>query len=493
MNTRNGDAGLQLATRTVFRLVLAVLLLRLLTLGIYPLMDSTEARYAEIGRKMLELGDWVTPWFDHGIPFWGKPPLMFWLTAGSFGIFGSNEFAARLPHFLAGLLCIFLLWQWAALYNRQVATWSMALLAGTLLFIGTAGGVMTDMSLEVGIVLAMRGFWLALYGPESLRRREGWLFFVGLAIGLLAKGPLVLVITGLPIGLWSLWGNERLARIWQALPWARGIALMLLLAAPWYLLAEQKTPGFLSYFLAGEHWHRFVTPGWTGDRYGSAHAVPHGMIWIYALISCLPWTLLLPVLAWRQRGTALRVREALRVHEGNEDNRRLSRYLLLWALMPCVFFTFAGNLLPTYVLPGIPALALLLAHWLDRLPERAHVERWLAAGLMVTALLVPAVPLAVNHSGIGELRSAKALVNDFHASRKNNEPLLVLGSKNKFSLAFYTRGEARFLAGGSSLPGNVRACYLAVTPRLQATLPPAVAARMQPQGMHGQYRLFHIP
>lgn len=86
--------------RLVLLALVAVVLMRLLTLGLYPLTDTTEARYAEVARKMVELGDWITPWYDYGVPFWAKPPLSTWLTAASFKVFGLNEFAARLPHFV---------------------------------------------------------------------------------------------------------------------------------------------------------------------------------------------------------------------------------------------------------------------------------------------------------------------------------------------------------------------------------------------------------
>ena len=105
--------------------------LRLVSLGLYPLMDNTEARYADIARVMLSLGDWVTPWYDTGVPFWGKPPLSFWTTGLSFSLLGVNEFAARLPHFLAALLVGWLVWGWAAPSARQQALAAVALLAGS--------------------------------------------------------------------------------------------------------------------------------------------------------------------------------------------------------------------------------------------------------------------------------------------------------------------------------------------------------------------------
>ncbi|HHH9695582.1 TPA: ArnT family glycosyltransferase, partial [Pseudomonas aeruginosa] len=82
--------------------------IRLLSLGSYPLMDTTEARYGEVARKMAELGDWITPWYDVGVPFWGKPPLAFWLSAGGQLLLGANEFASRLPHWLLGVLVLWL-------------------------------------------------------------------------------------------------------------------------------------------------------------------------------------------------------------------------------------------------------------------------------------------------------------------------------------------------------------------------------------------------
>src|SRR5665647_2327428 len=269
---------------------------RIATLGLYPLLDTTEARYAEIARKMVELNDWITPWFDYGVPFWGKPPLSFWMTAVSFKLFGINEFAARLPHFLGALLVAWLVWDWSTRRSRQEAWYSAALLAGSVVFFIAAGAVMTDMALVLGITLTMRGFWLGLHGTDAERGRERWLVFLGLIVGLLAKGPLVLVLAGIPIAVWAvLTGN--VAKVLRNLPWLRGGLLTIVLAGPWYMLAEQHTPGFLNYFLVGEHWHRFVTSGWKGDLYGTAHAFPRGSIWLFAVAACLPWALLTPIVA----------------------------------------------------------------------------------------------------------------------------------------------------------------------------------------------------
>jgi len=84
-------------------LLISTLTLRLLSLALYPLMDTTEARYGEMARIMFETGNWVTPMFDYDVPFWGKPPLFTWLSSLGFSLFGINEFAARVPHLLVGI------------------------------------------------------------------------------------------------------------------------------------------------------------------------------------------------------------------------------------------------------------------------------------------------------------------------------------------------------------------------------------------------------
>ena len=146
---------------------------------------------------------------------------------------------------------------------------------------------------------------------------------------------------------------------------------------PWYWLAELRTPGFLEYFLVGEHWYRFMVPGWDGDRYGHAHVFARGTIWLFAVLAALPWSLLIPVAAWRFRHCTRAAPPA---------DRPLLGYLLLWALTPCVLFTLSRNILWTYVLPGLPALALLAAIWLARLPIEAVERRLLPAGVAFTAV-----------------------------------------------------------------------------------------------------------
>ena len=211
--------------RWLLLLLVVVVAVRLATLGAYPLLDPTESRYAEIARKMLETGDWLVPQVDYGVPFWGKPPLSIWLSAITMAVFGVNEFAARLSSFLVIVGCGILVYRLALLRaGGDSALWAVTTFAATGLVFISAGAVMTDPALVCATTLSMAGFWLALHGPEGGRRAAGFAFFVGLAAGMLAKGPVALVLTFLPIGAWTLWTRQWRA-VWSGIPWFSGTLL----------------------------------------------------------------------------------------------------------------------------------------------------------------------------------------------------------------------------------------------------------------------------
>jgi 4-amino-4-deoxy-L-arabinose transferase-like glycosyltransferase len=472
----------------------AAVLLRLVLLAWLPLMDPAEGRYGEIGRKMAELGDWITPWHQYGVPFWGKPPLSFWMTAASLDWFGINEFAARLPHFLAGVATAWCVWnvarnghtaQWAASSTQRgdggsdqgsrphEALMAAAMLGTGLLFFLSSGAVMTDAALVLGTTMATMGAWLAMAGiDEGQRRRQGWLAFLGGAMGILAKGPLALVLVGTPLLLWAAW-NGRWRVLWTALPWVRGVLLMVALCAPWFVAAEMKTPGFFEYFFVGEHFHRFATPGWSGDLYGKAHHEPKGTIWLYAAGACLPWTVLLPALAVRRfllaranpgaghatrRDSAGTQNPPETLGPWNITPTEESRFVMLWALVPLLFFTVSSNIIWTYVLPAMPGLAWWAARWMGRNPGQGM--RWTTAGVWVAVVAWAALAMVADRIGRLDRASAKALVVACDAAWARHqgapsaaqqaardglrgdaaEPRLILLGRRSFSSHFYTHG-----------------------------------------------------
>lgn len=338
----------------IFVVFAFLLVCRLIAMDALPLNDSTEARYGEIARIMLETGNWVTPMQAYGEPFWAKPPLSMWLSALSMKCFGVNAFAARLPSLGFAMGVLALVWMMAARRRgRDFALVSTLVLAGTPYFFLNAGVVMTDPALLFCTTLCMVSCWQALH---ENRKIWGYLFFVGLGLGLLAKGPLVGVLVMVPLLLWAV-KQHAYRLLWQRMPWVWGSLLMLAIALPWYTWAEIRTPGFLHYFVIGEHLSRFLEPAWQGDKYGFAHAAPYGMIWVYALVGFLPWPVIALVGAWSSRH--------LKPVALPEQDGWMS-YLFFFALMPLIFFTFARNIIYPYTFASMPACALLFAEGMRR-------------------------------------------------------------------------------------------------------------------------------
>lgn len=362
-------------TRGLWILLFTVALLRLVSLAVYPLMDTTEARYGEMVRIMVETGNWLVPQIDYGVPFWGKPPLSFWASALSISLFTNSEFFMRLPHLLAAIAVLVVIWQFvlSLSFSRLQADITVAVIATSIGFLVVAGTVMTDTYLCLAMTLAMTGFWRGWHGEKI----QAYVMYAGLGLGMLAKGPVLIVLVGVALfpwlaihfGLKNMW-----LLVWQRLNPVSGLLLTLLIAAPWYWLAERANPGFLEYFILGEHFQRFTDSGWHGDLYGAGHARTRGTIWVYWLLVTLPWSPWLLIKALR----------AIMRKPTSIFSDQLSSFALLWMCSPMLLFTLAGNILPAYVVPGLPAVGLLVMLSIDLL--RPGHSRYLL--LVGPALLV---------------------------------------------------------------------------------------------------------
>jgi len=425
---------------TLLWLLVSVLAVRLGLAAALPFADTTEPRYAEIARIMAETGDWITPWFDYGVPFWGKPPLSFWTQALSFDLLGVTEFAGRLPSWLANAGIVYLVYATTRFLHatpdseraRTNGLWAALIYSTTALGFLSAGTVMTDSFLVLATTLVLASLIIRLQGGPAI---WGWLFFIGLALGLLAKGPLTLVLTGLPVFVWVAL-TRQWQTLWSSLPWVRGTLIMLHLALPWYILAELKTPGFLDYFIVGEHFKRFLVSDWRGDLYGNAHDFTRGTIWLYLVLASFPWGLI-ALIGWglsRWRGS--------RLNTGWQPRRRgLNGLILACALTPAVFFTFSGNILWTYVLPGLPFLAVLTAGLFTATSGRALPKYALAA-----ALLIPVVGAAAGSwyaLNPGQLKTERELIARLDALPGVAPGDLFYLDKAPFSARFYSHGEIR--------------------------------------------------
>lgn len=375
-------------------LLLFLLFSRLVAMYFIPLNDSTEARYGEIARLMFETGNWITPMHYLGVPFWAKPPLSTWLSASAIAIFGINPFAVRLPALLLSLIVLWLVWHMAKQrYNAMIAMTTVLVLASSLFFFLDAGTVMTDPALVCCTTLIFFAFWNAMVRQQ---RVWGYVFFIGLGLGLLAKGPIAIALTSLPIFLW-LFQQQQWLSLWQRLPWFTGSLLTLAIALPWYLLAEHRTPGFLHYFIMGEHIQRFLQPSWTGDKYGFAHHAPLGSIWLYAMIGIFPWNIVGCIKGYSQRKKIL-ARYRNNTLASNQANDGWLSYLLFCAFIPLIFFTFARNIIYPYVFPSLPIFALLFAEFTHRMQFNFTEQRWfLACAASCGVLFLIATSIFIMH------------------------------------------------------------------------------------------------
>lgn len=349
--------------------VMGLLILRAFFNALIPLMDKTEARYAEIARIMAESNNWITPQIDYGLPFWAKPPLSTWLSALSFEMFGIHEFSARLPYLLLTIVLVFLIGKYAKRYQLPFFLPGFILLTLPEFFIH-AGVVSTDTVLAFSVALVMLSFWEAL--RNKAKSYWKYLIFVGFGLGLLAKGPIIFILTLPPLVIWVfLFKKYRI--VFQHISWIYGGLITVLIAVPWYILAEQETPGFIDYFIVGEHFKRFFDASWTGDKYGFPKSQPLGMIWIFMLLFAFPWIQVLLKKSWQNRSGLLK--------------NKWVAFLLLWLIWTPLFFTISKSLIHPYIMPVMVPLALLISNWWTSIKLQKPLIR-LSLAVPVIALLV---------------------------------------------------------------------------------------------------------
>jgi 4-amino-4-deoxy-L-arabinose transferase-like glycosyltransferase len=333
-----------------------------------PLAHPDEGRYAEIAREMLATGDWVTPRLN-GFVYLQKPPLQYWATAVAYKVFGPAEWTARFWTALTGLGMVVVAWlAGRRLLGRDAGTFgALALLASPYFVV--MSGINT---LDVGVSLFLNGAVLTylLSRQAGTRRAEaGWMLaaWAAMALAVLSKGLIGVVLPFAALVGYALWHRqpEALARLY----WVPGIAVFLAIAAPWFTLAAHANPEFLQYFFLHEHFQRF-----TSTVHNRA-----GPIWYFVPI------LLLAVGPWAVAAAA-GLRQAWRSRPANGAVSP-RRFLLVWCAVVFVFFSVSQSKLPAYLVPMVPALALLagdaLANGGLRRPGFA-----LAAGAMVFGVLL---------------------------------------------------------------------------------------------------------
>jgi hypothetical protein len=359
-------------------------------LGAAPLLDPDEGRYTEVPREMLARGDFVTPHLD-GVLYFEKPPLHYWLVAAAIRTLGLNSLAPRLPSAFFALLGVLLVYTLGVATGGQRAGLVAAAALGTSPLYVTLGRLATlDMTLSFFLTLALVCFWFAHREGEPRRARLLWYgTFLAAALAVLAKGLIGIVIPGAIVLLYLLaTGGWRVLR---TIPWISGLALFLLVAVPWHLLAALRNPDFLWFYFVHEHVLRYLTP--VAER--------EEPFWYFVAIlalGCVPWAGLFPsamrLLAWR------RLRASL-------GERPQVAFLLIWVGFVLVFFSASQSKLIPYILPALPPLAVLVGLLVARLREGVLSRSKLdAGGLIAGGALTGVYGLFFLWAGLGKIHRA---------------------------------------------------------------------------------------
>ena len=372
-------------------LALAVVFVLFHDLGGAALFNPDEGRNAEIAREVLEIGDWITPYYNF-LPRIEKPMFFYAVAAASFKLFGFSEAAARLPSALAALGILLMTYFFARrISGPRAALWSALVLVTAVQFNVFARIVIVDMLLAFFITAALMSYYLAS-GAEtrSVKRRYYFIMYAAAASATLVKGPIGFIFPGMIVVAYIAARRQWSALKEMELGW--GVLIFLLIVSPWYAAAEVRRPGYLAYFLGQEHFARFLTPNFN-----------RGKPWYYffgvVAVGFFPWTILLPRMTtrfWR-----------------NRDDFAL--FTLVWAAVPFVFFSFSSSKMSEYLLPIYPGLAALagttLAGGLKRIDLRFLAAAWILLGLaclyMFIALLMPAAVPAAGREFVAQLPRAE--------------------------------------------------------------------------------------
>ncbi|HKT31296.1 MAG TPA: glycosyltransferase family 39 protein [Gammaproteobacteria bacterium] len=341
------------------------------------LFQTDEGRYAEIPREMVATGDWVTPRLD-GLLYFEKPVLQYWTTAVAYELFGESNWTSRLWTALTGLLGIFMTaWAGWRLFDGRTAWCAALLLASSMYYIIMGHFNTLDMGVSFFMCLSIFAFLFAMRAADrnEIAARRGWMYlaWVAAALGMLSKGLEAVVLPGLTFIVYTLITRDW--KRWKQLHVYGGIALFIVIAAPWYVAVSLRNPGFAFHFFIFEHFYRFLTP--------EAHRP--GAWWYFVpvlLFGLLPW--------WPQfvRAIVGLTRRTVIQTQPGQFNHRL--FLWTWCVLVFLFFSFSSSKLASYILPIFPALAVLVGY---ELAQRRRGDLLLSA-LLGMALAVASLWLA---------------------------------------------------------------------------------------------------
>jgi 4-amino-4-deoxy-L-arabinose transferase-like glycosyltransferase len=346
------------------------------------LMDDVDAVQAQIARNMLDSGDWVTARLN-GVAYLEKSPLIYWSMATSYAIFGVHDWAARIPLALGVVLLCWLTARFARWAFNEAAGLYAGLILATCIGLWLFTRIqIPDAILTATITLAM---WSFLKAMETGEAKHAWTMSAAMATGLLLKGLIAMLFPLAAVFLWLTFAG-RWAE-WRKLRPFSGLLILLVIAAPWHVLATLRNPpyfdftmksepgqyhGFFWFYFFNEHVFRFLNMRWPRDY----NTVPRHLFWLFHLLWLFPWSAFFPALA--------------RLKFQATDRAGATRLLALcWTGFLLIFFTFSTTQ-EYYSMPCYPALALLLAGALA-----ADDSPWLRRGAVAVGVIATLAAAAI--------------------------------------------------------------------------------------------------
>jgi 4-amino-4-deoxy-L-arabinose transferase-like glycosyltransferase len=377
---------------------LVVLVSLFANLGAIGLVGPDEPRYAWIARAMAESGDWITPKL-YGLPWFEKPILYYWAAAIGFAMHLPAEWAARLPSAFAALAAaIAIAWfGWRHYCGQKESLASPALLAPVIFSTSVAAiafsrAATPDMLFSAALTLAMVCAAVVLRRADALRVPDGapserqkrdvpiltvWGALLGLAV--LAKGPAAIILAGGAVGIWALATSQWRAAFRLMHPVA--VVAFATVALPWYVLCARRNPDFLHVFIFEHNFQRYLTPLFQ-------HQQPFWFFGPITILALLPWSAILIAAA----------QEAMRLWREKSWTNSPGFFVACWAAFPIVFFSFSQSKLPSYILPAVPALALIAAVSASRSFQKSRTNAIiLSAGIALSWIALATTFLLASH------------------------------------------------------------------------------------------------
>jgi 4-amino-4-deoxy-L-arabinose transferase-like glycosyltransferase len=340
----------------------------------FGLVGADEPRYAQVAREMLARHNWITPTLG-GKPWLEKPALYYWQAMLAYRAFGVSDWAARLPSALDATLMVWAVYLFLRRFRPGFQLDGALMTASAAGVIGFARAASTDMPLTATFTIALLA-WFAWH--ETTSNRYLALFNVFLGLATLAKGPVAILLAVVIIAVFAAAKGEY--RLIGRTLWIPGVLLFCAVTLPWYIAVQMRNPEFFRVFILEHNLARF-----------GADVYHHKEPWWYylpvTLLGLIPWTMFaVEAVTERIRAWWAQGRELLQSETG------LNAFLLIWLMVPVVFFSFSESKLPGYIVPALPAGTLLLAEYVRRRISADEHEQLLPIVLHSVVASLPIVP-----------------------------------------------------------------------------------------------------